>query len=792
MADIFFPHSDILQQANDAFYKKDYLTAIKLYEKAAKLDLHDASPYYGLVESQLLVGLWDDAIRSISVALDREEPITHKAIFYLYLAIAHMYKANASAMREDLTRLCKLFMDQKLGKINLDYYPVPNAICDMIQEIKSPRDKDVLVKICDFLHKTYDNRIYESLPALFAWMHRNGWIPADLVDPIALLVEKTPSELPLKDATSHNILFAPGVSGVVHIQDCYVKFPCKDAGGAGRVWACVAKDGSLLGIKIYGQPADCIPCDPYYARLILRTIGERGVASFKKIVLYALEQGKVQLGDKNDVFLNVVLGDPGKKKAISTTKKIVLACKSCDAMITMAREFDESKRSSCPCCDKALETYWREGRVIPVELGSDPKDWDQLILGNGIPVLLQGVARPARIENDEALRFAEMYGNACPGNMIGPLCLEIKHTDLYNHVAISPMHGAGLVIGDVFEPFPKDLIYPKKLIHDGVMPGSSNRQSEIKDRADELSAKAGARKLKAKVNKFDRVDLEVAARDGTFDAKKALASVYLRFIDAFQVYRAQGYYSEGPFRRSYFEVTFNKEDGKEVPITISFTKEGQPHCETFTKITVKESALPQIIGFIQRNEGLFFSEVKLFAQESTLQFDQGPIHQYLKPILNEPGKISRLEREGRLVGACKECNAMLLRFTYNNVVQRDDFQLKECPYCKKPLSVVERKPRFVPVMLDFNATGCVIEGTNNQLGVLYNGVPVKLTVKVKSMLHFLQNYQCLFENKAIGPFDIRFTTRQSRLTIGNIVFSGKQKAIEWRPVVLYPEDLIAF
>lgn len=70
---------------------------------------------------------------------------------------------------------------------------------------------------------------------------------------------------------------------------------------------------------------------------------------------------------------------------------------------------------------------------------------------------------------------------------------------------------------------------------------------------------------------------------------------------------------------------------------------------------------------------------------------------------------------------------------------------------------------------------------------------MKLTVKVASLMHFLLNYETLFDNKAIGPFDIKLVPSPllNTLAVKEIAFS-KMPQVTWRAVVLYPEDLIAF
>ncbi len=168
------------------------------------------------------------------------------------------------------------------------------------------------------------------------------------------------------------------------------------------------------------------------------------------------------------------------------------------------------------------------------------------------------------------------------------------------------------------------------------------------------------------------------------------------------------------------------------------------------------------------------------------------MHYYLNPILNPPNKVFKIPKSKYMVKACKKCNTMLLRYSYQWVIQKDDLKEYTCPYCREDLEIIERDRQLVPVTLDFKSTNCNISGTNNQIGVIYNGIPVKLTIKVKALLYFLQNYQNLFENDLIGPLNIRMMYRRGLGMIDDLEFGPQVEKIEWRPVVLFPEDLIAF
>nr|MDO8113707.1 hypothetical protein [Candidatus Sigynarchaeota archaeon] len=285
---------------------------------------------------------------------------------------------------------------------------------------------------------------------------------------------------------------------------------------------------------------------------------------------------------------------------------------------------------------------------------------------------------------------------------------------------------------------------------------------------------------KAKTKTQANVDLKMLAISGSvLNGKQSIHGVYLKMDDTT---RGMNY--------ARFYASVCDDAGVATPFKVTFPKD-KGVARDVASLCFKAEGLSSLLSAVQQNESKLFTEVKFFAMESTVQYQSGLLHQYLKPILNEPGKATRVSKERTRVSTCKHCDAMLLRFSFNWVMQKDDFQAKDCPYCKKPLEIVERVPRLVPVYLDFTCSDAKITGANNQIGAMYNDVPVKLTVKVQSMLHFLQNYQAQFPNGVMGPFDISLTTRAAEVAVKFLHFDKIFTQVDWRPIVLYPEDLIA-
>ena len=292
-----------------------------------------------------------------------------------------------------------------------------------------------------------------------------------------------------------------------------------------------------------------------------------------------------------------------------------------------------------------------------------------------------------------------------------------------------------------------------------------------------------------------------------FNDKQYLSDVYLKIFA-----------SERSMENAYFKAKICTNDGVPVkPFKVAHPLKSSVKTKFVDEVALYKDGLENIMFLIQRGKIGYFSKVTMFAQERSITYSgnqaiyrysrycgpSGPpsgvapitgAHYFLNLILGEPGKKVKMSKVSK-VKACKECDIMLLRYTYNWVVQRDDIKEKTCPYCKKPLEIIERDRRYAKVDLDYYSKGCSITGTNNQIGVQYYGVPIKTTVKVAALRDFLKNYQNLFPSGVIGPLDIKMNIARSRkgfnfLDAANTSLTLDKK-IEWRPVILFPEDLIA-
>ncbi|MHA1820690.1 MAG: hypothetical protein ACTSVC_09480 [Promethearchaeota archaeon] len=203
------------------------------------------------------------------------------------------------------------------------------------------------------------------------------------------------------------------------------------------------------------------------------------------------------------------------------------------------------------------------------------------------------------------------------------------------------------------------------------------------------------------------------------------------------------------------------------------------------------SDLSKFVYKLQTNEQGMFSEIKIFCMESSILYSgEKTPHYYLRPILVDPGKKFNARKAVRPIKACKNCDTMLLRYSFNWKMMRNDLELDNCPYCGKKLEIIERDARVVPTYLDFDAKDCSVSGVNYQIGLIYNNIHLKATIKVRGLLYFLKNYANLYDNHIIGPMSVLLSKRFGFYNIKDAIFEELAEEIEWRPAVLLPEDMI--
>nr|MDO8087520.1 hypothetical protein [Candidatus Sigynarchaeum springense] len=508
---------------------------------------------------------------------------------------------------------------------------------------------------------------------------------------------------------------------------------------------------------------------------------------FDKTIIQVREHGKIVKADNNKVFLEWLMPGSGKKVTIREDKNLVPACKFCDGPLLSKSDMvadDEWKLPLCPYCNKPMEVTWRDARTIAMEFDHDPNDWAQFsrkagmsrALVDTMPVRHNGVLRPLAYKRGAIDSFIQAFVLASPNLTIGPVCMELAHDSRNTYFYFYQNRISGMVPGTPVVKWPNTFV--------SATPSQIITRTEVDAKKKELAEARAKKALVKSLKASPSIEIPTLIEHGIpFPVAKTLSKTYLHLES-----------TDRDINWATFTASLRRGNGDKIPqIAVDTGGKRKVQC-TLDKVVIESGGLSNLMQMIQKSAKEYFSSVKFFVIESTVQYQDGLVHQYLKPVLNEPGQPTSIPKSGRKVHACAACDAMLLRFSFNWVFQNDDFKLDTCPYCKAPLKTIERRPKLVAVFLDPDAKGCVITGTNNQIGAIYNGVPVKLTVKVKSMMHFLQNYEHLFANNVIGPLDLQFSTRpkSSLVYLRDSKFSQFERGVEWRPVVLYPEDLIAF
>ncbi len=576
------------------------------------------------------------------------------------------------------------------------------------------------------------------------------------------------------------------------------------------------KDGVPIPLLIEGKIYSELPLDQAAPTRILYELFPNLLQPPCRVRVLAREIGRNEVDDGLSVLLSMIISEPGKKVNLGKSRQLVPACKNCDALLFSSYSVssdkkyqeisDEHSRTSCPYCDHKLEKYWRTGLVHELEIDTDPRDWVhidqgglQFIMrepgGNActatikylIPVIYRGKRRPMKMDKGDLVLFMQKLSDELPGKMFGPVSFGFTMISFSKGVAIDDIEflkGDRVPLGDILLGA-KELIAPRSLVYDDSIPvadrvaRSSGQLAAAKEEVEKKAVRTYKQEQKMALIKDSEMHLDTLLASGQpHDARRWLSGVFLHVTSTKRNIEFAKFYAK----------PCNSE-GSTVSIPVKLASKPQPI--VLDEITMRQAGLRILINTIQHNQAKMFSEVKFFVLESMIQYASGPPHYYLEPVLNEPGKPTRIPKSTYTIKACKHCDVALLRFSFDWVVQRDDLAGSTCPYCNKPLEVVERERRVVPVTLDFESEYCKVTGTNNQIGALYHGQPVKLTVKVKSMLHFLQNYEAQFPNKAMGPFRIKMASQFSALTVTDIAFEPSATTLTWRPIVLYPEDLIA-
>jgi hypothetical protein len=791
-----------IQQGHQSLHARQPADALKHFASALGINPGSVEARLGMIQARILLkdfaGLSQFIDQTLSMQLNGNEGLMAKYLSAFPYFHARDDEAAFKRVKEVVTDV-----ENARPRNAFPHYYQPLYVLDPSWQILQPDDLAIVSHLWRFMIQQASSGTVRYLAK------QRGFWPKALdgpgIQPPVVLNSASSgpgNPVPFEKLRNTCVVFNDGVdTHQLKVSGVFLK--CRTYGHKAR-WrfhqgfTIVDSAGNPATIEVTGARVS----DAYLHSLDLEAFCH--VNRFNKTIIQIRERGKLVKGDNNKVFLEWLMPGPGKKVVLRDNKNLIPACKHCDGPLlsrTVTVTDDEWKLPACPYCNNTLEVIWREARTIAMEFDHDPSDWAQFshatrssrIHADMMPVMYNGILRPVAYKRAAVENFLQVFVLGSPGQTLGPLCIGLQHVSRGGNCFLNQTSISSMVPGAPAVNWQKDL----------ESAASSQIISRIEDdetkkqAAAERVANREAREQKRKARDEARAKKELARslnaspsieiptlieHDVPFNIAKTLSKTYLHLES-----------TDRDINWATYTASLRRGNGDRIPqIVVDTGRKWKQTC-TLDKIVIETAGLSNLMQMIQKSAKDYFSSVKFYVMESTVQYQDGLVHQYLKPVLNEPGKPTSVPKAGRNVHACAACDAMLLRFSFNWVFQNDDFKLATCPYCKSPLKTIERKPKLVSVFLDPDAKGCVVTGTNNQIGAIYHGVPVKLTVKVKSMMHFLQNFEHLFTNNVIGPLDLKFAVRpRSPLVYLNASeFSQFERGIEWRPVVLYPEDLIA-
>ena len=769
-----------LEKIIQAGQKKDYIKAFMLAQQSHEKYPNDPKFVRILYELSMIQNNFQESLK-FTERMNQDDILT--AFFKLISNIIIGDEEEINSIVNKILVLLDLGA-VKPGRINLFY------IFEVYQKCMKAIQDPVWREFIEIVWRTLDHDHKAQYPEY--WLVKKGYIPDDgIYENVYFLLPGLNPPPKIEDLLTKRIIIDIDNASENNLANVYLKWDTNSS----SISLCL-QDGTLCDLDIDGQKLNELILDQWNFAGFFYFMGKGNIPRFQHTILFVRESGRRNIYGKEDIQLKLISIDE-KFRIEYNQKEMVPACKNCDGVLLSEGGYRvatiaELDLPQCPYCNKNLEYYWRSPKIHEVELETNLQSWLVMKKRHNIIVRHKGICRPAFFQYDgESVPYILKYIALTRDKPIGPLIISILNEWHHPRVhRVGAIESRNEIMPGNFIPVLREDLNPE-LLYDPSLSMSerisnANKIFEKEIRKQELTRKRNDKIRKAKREtkiklKEESVDLNnLLLTSQVFDARKTLSGVYLRMAR-----------TKRRIEKALFFAKFCDESGNLIEVPAIF-KAGASASTQVSELAFTESSLEKIIGIIQTNAYKYFSEVKLFALESTVQYQSGPIHYYLKAVLNSPSIPTKIPKQPRKVKACKSCDTMLLRYSFNWNMQRDDLAEKTCPYCNNSLEIVERKPKLVPVFIDFNAKDCIIRGTNNQVGVLYNGIPIKMTVKVQSLFHILENYEMLFDIKVIGPFNIHINNLYGRFNIDDINAKILPKEIEWRPVVLYPEDLIAF
>lgn len=288
----------------------------------------------------------------------------------------------------------------------------------------------------------------------------------------------------------------------------------------------------------------------------------------------------------------------------------------------------------------------------------------------------------------------------------------------------------------------------------------------------------------------DEIDLQTLMQ-GSYILKEGtwITNCFLEFDRIKPFYPSSN--AQKPTRAYYYFNVFDSFGNKISELKIKRTHELLQKKNSVQQFYLAATGIGKLMKAIQTAKVGGFPKITILAEEKSVTFRKSvDTHYYLGMVIGDPNSPLSLSSNHDQIAACANCDVMLLRFGFDWVLQRDDLRQMNCPYCNAPLKINYRNGKIIKLDLNLNETGCIIDGGNNQLGVMYHGHAIKTTIWAHGLLNFLKNYQNFFPNKSMGPVKIKLNMNNPEEI--QEIEPQTLLNIEWRPIELFPEDFMAF
>ena len=229
---------------------------------------------------------------------------------------------------------------------------------------------------------------------------------------------------------------------------------------------------------------------------------------------------------------------------------------------------------------------------------------------------------------------------------------------------------------------------------------------------------------------------------------------------------------------------YNREGNQVIPFKVKTSKTRVIGPLKRFELSVK--GLKDILEIIQTNAIPIFSGIYLLGLESAFTPANRPTEYFIQILIIRKGEKPQKVPKTARVPVCEHCDSLLMRYTYNYRLVVDHLKEEYCPYCHKELKIKWRPNKFVKIMPAPDTHGLKYAKGKSQFKILYKGIPIKVELSKEEIDNLIDYYASNFPNKCIGPVSIKLIEDE----IVQVIPESVLKELEYRPIYLFPEDII--